>query len=296
MRQASVLITDLDNTLFDWVGQWFYSFDALIRKTHEISGIPYEVLLKDAQKVHQQYHTSEYSFLLAEMDCLKRAYSAEDISTIFDPAIYAFRRERKKHLKLYPEVRETFHKLKQMGVLLVGYTESMAFHSAFRMRRLELDGILDFLFSPPDHEIPANIELGKVRSKPTSDYGLLKTVHRHTPRGELKPNPKLLTDIVAMLGVDKSSVVYVGDSLWKDVMMARDAQVFCGFASYGQRVDSHAYSLLEAVTHWSDEDVQREKAAKELYRSRSSVIAPDFVLEGGFGELMGHVEFHENRY
>jgi hypothetical protein len=41
---VSLLITDLDNTLFDWFGIWHASFSAMLDKTVELSGVPREVL------------------------------------------------------------------------------------------------------------------------------------------------------------------------------------------------------------------------------------------------------------
>jgi hypothetical protein len=59
-----VLITDLDNTLFDWVALWCACFTAMMNKVVEISGIPVEDLKPEIRRVHQRHGTSEYSFLL----------------------------------------------------------------------------------------------------------------------------------------------------------------------------------------------------------------------------------------
>lgn len=39
MIEAKVLITDVDNTLFDWFNVWYQSFSAMIEEVERISGI-----------------------------------------------------------------------------------------------------------------------------------------------------------------------------------------------------------------------------------------------------------------
>jgi FMN phosphatase YigB (HAD superfamily) len=80
-----------------------------------------------------------------------------DLLQIYQPAIEDFRKTREKYLKLHPGVAETLKKLKRQGVFIVCYTESMAFYSNYRIRKLGLDGLLDSLYSPPDHALPKNL-------------------------------------------------------------------------------------------------------------------------------------------
>ena len=66
----SVVITDLDNTLFDWVEVWYRSFSALLDELVTTTGLPREHLLDDARAIHQRQGTSEYYFLVAELRAL----------------------------------------------------------------------------------------------------------------------------------------------------------------------------------------------------------------------------------
>lgn len=104
----------------------------------------------------------------------------------------------------------------------MAYTESMAFYSAYRLKRFSrIAIIIDFLFSPQDHDMPQGVSTERLRSLPDDFYELQVTETRHTPPGELKPNPTVLLDIVRMIGAAKSTTAYIGDSLFKDVAMAR---------------------------------------------------------------------------
>lgn len=259
----SVLITDVDNTLFDWFGVWHASFRAMLDQIVLISGINEEILIPEIKKIHQSHMTSEYAFLIEEIPSLQQKYSGANLLEIFDPAIQAYRAARRAKLTLYDGVADTLIELKRRGVLIMAYTESQAFYTSYRFQKLNLDGLVDFLFSPPDHEVPNNTTRMSIRSKPARSYDLLHTQRRETPKGEMKPNPTLLKDIISSVGADRSQVIYVGDSRFKDVAMAQDAGVMDVLANYGESHRKEEYKLLVDVTHWSDEDVEREKKMTE---------------------------------
>jgi FMN phosphatase YigB (HAD superfamily) len=145
----TTLITDFDNTLYDWFGMWHQSFTAMLREIVRISGISEEVLLPEIRKIHQEFGTSEYAFLVGKMPSLLAKYPSQDISLLFDDAIHAYRSARKANLKLYDGVRETLAELQLANVLIVLYTDSRAFYTIDRILRLELDQFVDFAFSPP---------------------------------------------------------------------------------------------------------------------------------------------------
>ena len=135
----------------------------------------------------------------------------------------------------------------------------MGFYSNYRVRRLGLDGVLDEVFSPVDHDVPKGMSREQIRKYPAGRYKLKYTRHNHTPKGSLKPDPTVLLDIIEKAGALPGDCVYVGDSPHKDVAMARDAGVLDVYAKYGKAQHKAAYDLLRDVTHWTDEDVQRER-------------------------------------
>lgn len=52
-------VTDLDNTLYDWVTFFASSFYAMVSRAAEILGTPVEMLLDECRRVHQCYGDSE---------------------------------------------------------------------------------------------------------------------------------------------------------------------------------------------------------------------------------------------
>jgi FMN phosphatase YigB (HAD superfamily) len=279
------LITDLDNTLFDWVDLWHACFTAMMAKVVEISGIPFDALKPEIRKIHQQHGTSEYSFLLEEMPSLSKMLAGRTAVQVFKPAIDAFQTVRRQRLALYPTVADTLLKIKGTGAIVVGYTESMAFYSNYRVRRLGLDGVFDYMFSPQDHDLPDSISVDEIRKYPASHYRFQYTEQHHTPKNSFKPDAKVLLKIVKELGIDRPECVYVGDSLTKDVAMAQDAKITDVYAKYGRAQHTGAYALLREVTHWNDTDVQREKLIGERE------VQPGIILESNFGQLLDHFEF-----
>lgn len=284
-RKYSVLITDVDNTLFDWFSVWYASFKAMIDEVVRISGLDEELLYSEIRQIHQRHGTSEYAFLIEEIPSLKKMYPDQNLLEIFDSAIDAFRKARRRNLRLYDDVLETLAQLKRKGVLIVAYTESQAYYTMYRFRKLNLDGRVDYLFSPPDHEIPDSQSLLSVRALPAGHYGFQYTKHYETPKGELKPNPKLLLDIVKRVGAIKEEVLYVGDSKVKDIGMAQDAGITDVFVKYGASNHRDEYNLLVKVTHWTDADVAREKSI-----AGRSVVA-SHALDHSFGELLSKFNF-----
>jgi len=92
--RVSTVVTDLDNTLYDWFEFWFASFGAMLRVLVEQSTIPAEVLKQEIRAIHQKYGTSEYSALIQELPSLQRKYPGEDLPRRFSPAIDAYRKAR----------------------------------------------------------------------------------------------------------------------------------------------------------------------------------------------------------
>jgi hypothetical protein len=89
------------------------------------------------------------------------------------------------------------------------------------VRVLKLDGLLGSLYSPPDHDLPEHLTPEQIRKYPADHYDLVATKHRHTPRGELKPNPGILLKIIEGIGAKPEQCVYVGDTLMKDITTDR---------------------------------------------------------------------------
>lgn len=273
-----VLITDVDNTLLDWQDLWYQTFSGMIGQVIAISGVDPERLYAECSLIHQKYGTSEYSRLLEELPCLLELYG-DDILNAMTPAIDAFRDARRNTLRLYPSVEATLTALKDRGVVIAAFTESKAFYTNYRFRKLGLDGLVDYLYSPEDHLMPADTP--STRYYDVDSYAFKKTIHHFTPEGELKPNPHLLRDIISDLTAAIEEVVYVGDNILKDVFMAQQAGVTDVHAAYGASQHRPEYELLRKVTHWTPDMIERERRAL-----RRGGLVPTYVLDKAFSQIL----------
>jgi FMN phosphatase YigB (HAD superfamily) len=260
-----LLITDLDNTLYDWVTFFAQSFTAMIDEASRISGIERDMLLDGFQVVHKSHHNSEYPFAILEVECLRKRYGEpKQILAAMDEALHAFNRVRNQTLHLYPTVKETLRTLTKENVLIVGHTEAIAANAYYRLRKLGIADLFRKLYVLHGPLAPHPKGAPTVNEPPN---GLVEEV----PLAERKPNPRLLLDICQRLGIPPSEAVYVGDSKTRDISMAIDAGVTAVWASYGTKFDKSHWETLVRVTHWSEEDVLREQ---ELRRVTGAVV-PD---------------------
>jgi phosphoglycolate phosphatase len=97
----------------------------------------------------------------------------------------------------------------------------------------------------------------------------------------LKRCPKVLLDILKEVGAEIDESVYIGDSLMKDIEMAKEAGVLDVYAKYVAAQQRTEYELLRRVTHWPSKAVSDEKALSE------SVVQPTYTLHEKFSEVLG---------
>lgn len=283
-RCPEVLITDLDNTLWDWFASWHESFSAMLERLTEMSGVPQDVLESEIRAVHQLRSTSEYSNLLNELPSLIAKAGDSTPLEKYDDAMHVLHRSRKAATKLYPLVKETLERIQNKGIAVAAYTESVAYWTEWRIKHTGLDGLIQYLYSAPDHDLPSGTTIDDLRQLPAEQYGLKVTQHRYVPRGEVKPNPEILASILNDLHCAPEDAVYVGDSIMKDIRMAQDAGVLDVHAQYGEAQRRPQYELLRRVSHWPDAAVSQER---ELIRSTE--ITPAISLEKGFFEILPYL-------
>jgi FMN phosphatase YigB (HAD superfamily) len=267
-----LLITDLDNTLYDWVTYFANSFSAMVKDLAVTLDVEEETLLDEFKAVHQHYGNSEHPFAMFELPSVRRRFpnsSRGDLLYELESPLAAFRASREKHLRLYEGVHDTLKAIEKEGTIIVAHTEAVAIHAYYRLMRLDILKFFKHIYAlegfVEPHPNPSRaVEL-------TPPPGLIKNIQR----SERKPNPELLQDICRREGIRVSDACYVGDSLSRDVSMAKTAGVTSVWARYGTRYEPSLWGILVRVTHWTDADVAREAALRNLY----SDIQPDYTIE-----------------
>jgi phosphoglycolate phosphatase len=281
--RIKLVILDLDNTLYDWVGFYIPSFLAMVGELAGITGIDAEQLKASFKRVHERHHSTEYAFSIEELDVLRDvdcALTTAQKLQKYDAAIHAFRKKRIQLLRLYDGVADTLAELKRRNCALAALTDTTVFYGAMRLRQLGIEHHFDVICAPMDHGIPEGINPSDVRWDNSSQrYGTSIPCVLET--GSIrKPEPELVEMILNRTEVASGDAVLVGDSLYRDIKMAQATGVSDVFARYGNAMTSDHYKELLKITCWTAEDVA------EYERLTAEVVKPTFVVDW-FAELMG---------
>jgi FMN phosphatase YigB (HAD superfamily) len=286
-----LLITDLDNTLYDWVNYFALSFRAMVNELSLLLSVDKETLKDEFKAVHQRHNSSEFPFAILELPSVRDHFGSASRSQLFKylrGPLDAFKQSRNKHLELYPSVFETLQYLRSLNVLVVGHTEAIA---ELAFHRLQILGILPFFTHL--YALDGSLEPHPDSERDAGALGLPPALVTFVPSDERKPNPRLLRDICSKEGVPISDTMYVGDSLTRDVSMAKSAGATAVWARYGTRYSSALWSEVVRVTHWTDEHVTLEARLREQCRD----IRPDHTIDS-FSEiinLFGYGESEDTR-
>jgi FMN phosphatase YigB (HAD superfamily) len=284
-KRVSHLICDLDNTLYDWVGYFVPSFYAMADKIVELIDCDRDRLLDDFRSVHIERSDSEHSFAALEVDIIKehfRSFTPAQIAEQIDPALHAFNSSRKSLLHTYEGVRSTLQQMQNSGIRIVAHSEAK-FHAVVdRLSRLNLWQFFDKVYcrerSESSHPFP-------LRAKAVAtEFDLHKV--RELSHHQRKPSVDVLLEICDREGAAINLTAYVGDSIAKDMAMAKAAGVYAIWAKYGTAFDPSYFEQLVRISHWSPEEVIREKALRE----RAARVVPDATLEHSFSELVSLLE------
>lgn len=278
---TKLLVCDLDNTLYDWLGYFVPSFYAMVEEVVRIVNCDRELLLDDFRAIHQHHHDAEHPFALLETDTIKRMFenqTVKETATILAPAFRAFNSTREKTLRLHRGVAHTLSLLNRANIVLVAHTESNLYAVIDRLTRL---GLTDSFSKIYCRERTATLHPDPIRQvTQVKEFPMSKVIE--LSRQRRKPNKTVLLEICKSEGVLPSQSAYVGDSIARDVMMAKDAGVRSIWAKYGTKHSQEDWARLVRISHWTQEDVEWEKRAE----SAAAAIEPDFVAERSFRDVL----------
>jgi phosphoglycolate phosphatase-like HAD superfamily hydrolase len=268
-----LLVCDLDNTLYDWVGYFVPAFYAMVDEAVRITGCDRDRLLDDLRAIHRLNQDSEHPFALLDAEIIKRQYpkrTRQELASLLDPAFHAFNRARVENLRLYPGVQESLATLRQSGITLVAHTESKLFAVVDRLTRLELVQYFSRVYcrERPRTAHPNPQSAARWLARFPLDRVVELSHHQR------KPDPSVLLEICGDEGVSTDQTAYVGDSMARDMLMAQSAGVTAIWAQYGASSRRAQYELLVRVTHWTDEDVERERHLQ----AKAALVKPDYTL------------------
>lgn len=281
--RGKLFVFDLDNTLYDWVGYFVPAFYSMLDVAVQIIGCDRDELLDDFREVHRRFHDSEHPFSLLETNVVKKRYAGltrGEIAKKLDPAFYAFNVQRKKNLQLYPGVIDVLSGLERNGHLIVAHTESRLFAVVDRLRRLNIDKYFKAIYC---RERPRSLHPNPdAAARFFRDFDLRKV--RELAKHQRKPSRDVLLEICEREGIDPIYGVYIGDSLARDMYMAKMAGLLSVWAKYGTNHQNDLYEKLVRISHWTEEDIERETYLRQVSKN----INPDIVLDDRLSEIFDY--------
>lgn len=268
-----LLVTDLDDTLYSWINFFVPAFYGMLDELSLILNVSKNDLLHEYQQVHQEKGSVEYPFATLLLPSVKAAYPSntkDELLNTLNPVFHKFNSIRKKKLELYPGVKETLKEIDDMGIIIVGYTDSAEENGFYRLKRLEIDNyfhrvyVSDSQFERPD-SLPSSEKTQIVYGK--------------------KPNPAVIKRICEQEGISIDETIFLGDSLTKDIYMAKQAGVTAVLCKYpcDTKVQAELYAKLVAISHWTKSGFEQETAIQEICKSEN--VDPDYTIHS-FNEIL----------
>jgi len=232
--KVQLLICDLDNTLYDWMGYFVSSFYSMITKATEVLNCDQEKLLEDFKKVHQQHHDVEYPFALLETQTVLSLYPQATKQQLYEqlaPIFAEHKLAREKNLRLHPQVYETLEAIRNKNIKLIAHTEANLFSVTNRLERLNLTHFFEKIYCRERAKEPHPNGSPKSKKYFSFPYEKVTELSHH----QRKPDITVLLEIISAAAIAPENVAYVGDSMARDILMAKKANVYAILAEYGSK-------------------------------------------------------------
>jgi phosphoglycolate phosphatase len=243
------IVTDLDNTLYPWVDYIVPSLEAMVDSLVTTTGLPRVRIVQSLKAVYAKYQSNEYPFAIQESEIFA-PYEADFDSfnaLVLDPARQAFKGARERFLRPYPGVKETLEAVRARGLKVVALTDAPRNAAELRLKWLRLDGHFDALYTQPGYALPDNVD-PEIRRRQAAGHYTARAPVVELPLEYEKPDPRGLRRILDDLGLDGPEVLYVGDSVKKDMPVAQACGVMGVWAEYGTYVSAEYRARLAVIS------------------------------------------------
>lgn len=248
----NILVTDLDNTLYDFISFFGPSFRGMVHALSRRLGVQEELLFDQYRDVYSRFGTVEYRESTQNLTVLQALPEAEQ-SEVVRLAYTVFGQTRKRNLALYPGVKETLTDLKNSSYKVVACTNAPIYHALRRIEQLGLSSHFDAVigWNRPMQESPAEVQREmKLRSR----YATRTTTIVDVAEAELKPSKAMFKYVVDMYP-NADRYFAVGDSISKDLLPASELGFQTVWAEYGTHLNAKDLETVNSVVPWSDKQL-----------------------------------------
>jgi len=275
-----LVVTDMDNTLYSWIDYIVPAVEAMVTAVEKATNVPRLRVVQSLKAVYTKYESNEYPFALQESSLFQEfnEFGSFD-KMVIEPARMAFREARRKYLAPFKGVVETLEQLKARKVLVVALTDAPRNPAEQRARRMGFDKLLAALYTMPAFTFPSAPD-GQVLVAPDILNKEERGVYRaectvvELPRDYEKPNSAGLKKILSTYGVKPEETLVVGDSIKKDIAVARELGCHDAWAEFGTYVSLEYRERLDII---SSNAITRRHAAS-VFEGGAQTLKPSHTL------------------
>lgn len=258
---VSLLVFDADDTLYPWLTFFVPSFFAMAEEVSRITGIDMNTLTNEYRHVHRQIGNSEYPYATLLLPSVAEWYGKNDregLKQVLASAFLRFEETRNETLHLFPHVKETLDAIQNMGIPMVVYTDSAPENGVHRLKQLGIFPYFRRIYT---------------RKRPYHTFSTDKNIILFE---EPKPSKQNLLYICEKEGVAPNEVLFVGDSMAKDVYMAYMAGTKSALCDFPKANTPALYQKLVDISSWTETDFAQDKAQREIVKNMN--IVPNYTL------------------
>ncbi|MEU9213416.1 HAD family hydrolase [Streptomyces sp. NPDC048415] len=244
-----VLVTDLDNTLYDFAAYYEAGISALVAELEERLSIDSGSVTEKLRYVFTRHGSIEYPFAVEELpEVLELPHASR--REVTRACLKAFWDAGSTTIHPYPTVLRTLGHLRQENVAIIGHTDAPIHEVLRRLRHLKLDryltGIVAQQWFRRRPRSSQAVYLAEVPgwSRPSRRFQPLWCI----PVADLKPNAVMYRRIIDDFGVPPRYVTVIGDSVARDLVPAVEVGCTAVWARYGRRSGVDGL-MAEVVPH-----------------------------------------------
>jgi phosphoglycolate phosphatase len=253
------LITDVDNTLFDFGLYAEAGLRAVLPVASQLLALSREQVVAELRHAYRVFNSIEIPYAYELMPSLA-SRTPDDRHAISQGLATTFWSGASKSMRAYDGVVPTMSYLWRNGTAIVAVSDAPMWEVWRKLRRLRLlrfvagivaVGALKRRTGPVlrHHDVPEYRSPYRSRSR---FYRTLKDDDR-------KPSPQAYRYVLEEVTLPSDRVTVVGDSPLKDLMPARELGLAAYWARYGER-QRHLELLLQSVTPFEPPEALRSQA------------------------------------
>lgn len=260
----TTLITDADNTIYNWVQYIVPCLEAMVDYLQRKTGFTPDQISESFKKVFEKYRTNEYPFVLQEADIFEelRGDFEEFQKKLVNPTRIIFNQTRQRTLKLYPGVARTLWAIINSGIRIIVLSDAPSFSAEQRLEHLGVSPYIWALYALKSYPLPdeARLDQSIINRIKTGFYRSRIGKVVQLPLMHEKPNTAGLKLLLEEEGIAPDQAVLVGDNLKKDIRIAQELGIADVWARYGTKISSEA---REKLSYYSAASIQKRNVSQE---------------------------------